>query len=242
MYNPHYLILQFCLQGSSVICQLQKKIVTSLPGTTFLKIFSYIYMIVSKVNQMKKIVFLFITSAFLSGCKKDVKVKCNTHTELTGYEHLVDISGLKNNPEIYDTLTKYQLQVRKVVNDNYLFGFKSYVFYKGLMVFNQDYYLYKNKADNNFTIIGKPAPDAINFSLSPTLSSKEAIDIAEKNMDFDKTCISYRLGIYNLNGGISNAMPNHKLVWKIQGDNGWPFVMLDAHTGYIYSKDDGIRI
>ena len=167
---------------------------------------------------------------------------CETYTGLTGRDHLVDISSLKNTPEIYDTLSKYQLQVRKVVNDNYLFGFKSYVFYKGLMAFNEDYYLYKNKSGNSFVIIGRPTLDSINFSLSPAIEFKSAIDIAQNNLDFSKTCISYRLGILNINGGISNAPIDRKLVWKIQGDNGWPYVILDANTGQVYSKDDGIRI
>jgi hypothetical protein len=190
---------------------------------------------------MKNIIFLFISLISLSACKKDVKV-CRTFTELTSRDHLVDISSLKNTPEIYDTLAKYQLQVRQIVNDNYLFGFKSYVFYKGLMAFNEDYYLYKNKSGNSFVIIGRPTLDSINISLTPTISFKAAIDIAEKSMDFTKTCISYRLGILNTNGSISNAPVNHKLVWKIQGDNGWPYVILDANTGQVYSKDDGIRI
>jgi len=190
---------------------------------------------------MKNIILAFSILFFLSACKKDAKV-CSTFTELTSRDNLVDISTLKNTPEIYDTLAKYQLQVRQIVNDNILFGFKSYVFYKGLMAFNEDYYLYKNKSGNSFVIIGRPTLDSINFSLSPTILSKAAIDIAVKNMDYSKTCISYRLGILNVNGGISNAPINRKLVWKIQGDSGWPFVILDANTGQVYSKDDGIRI
>ena len=188
---------------------------------------------------MRNIFFLFTILIFLSTCKKDMKV-CSTFTELTGRNHLVDISIIKDTPEIYDTLAKYQLQVRLIVNRDNLFGFKSYVFYKGLRVFNEDYYLYKNKSGNSFVIIGRPTLDSINFSLTPTILSKIAIDIAIKNIDFSKTCISYRLGILNINGGISNASINRKLVWKIQGDGGWPYVILDANTGQVYSKDDGI--
>lgn len=190
---------------------------------------------------MKCTVYLFMSLLFLAACKKDAII-CKTYTELTSHDNLVDISALKNSPEIYDTLVKYQLQVTEIVNDNFLFGFKSRVFYKDLMVFNENYFLYKNQSGAGVFSIGRPTIDSINFSLTPTLSFKAAIGIAVKNMDFSKTCISYRLGILNINAGISNAPKNYKLVWKIEGDSGWPLVMLDANTGQVYRKDDGIRI
>ena len=190
---------------------------------------------------MKKIIFAFSVLFFFSSCKKDVKV-CNIYTELLDRDNLVDITILKSTPEIYDTIVKYKLQVREIVNDNILFGFKSNLIYKDLMVFNEDYYLYKNKSANSFVIIGQPTIDSIKFSLKPTLAGKDAIHIAEKNISFSNTCIFYRLGILNINAGVLNSQINRKLVWKIQGENGWPYVILDANTGQVYLKDDGIRL
>jgi hypothetical protein len=191
--------------------------------------------------KMKKIIFAFSVLFFFSSCKKDVKV-CNIYTELLDHDNLVDITILKSTPEIYDTIVKYKLQVREIVNDNILFGFKSNLIYKDLMVFNEDYYLYKNKFANSFVIIGQPTIDSIKFSLKPNLACKDAIHIAEKNISFNNTCIFYRLGILNINAGVLNSQINCKLVWKIQGENGWPYVILDANTGQVYLKDDGIRL
>ncbi len=186
-------------------------------------------------------IFTLSILCFLLSCKKDVKV-CNNYTELLDHDNLVDITILKSTTEIYDTLVKYKLQVREIVNDNILIGFKSNLIYKDLLVFNEDYYLYKNKSSNNLVVIGQPTIDSIKFSLRPILAFKEAIYIAEKNISFSNTCISYRLGILNVNAGVLNSQINHKLVWKIQGENGWPYVILDANTGQVYLKDDGIRM
>lgn len=83
--------------------------------------------------------------------------------------------------------------------------------------------------------------DTLSFSLSPLIQSDSAISLAKQTMKYDNTCISYRLGIYGLNAAIGYSTPDYKLVWKIQGDNGFPFVVLDATNGQVYSKDDGIR-
>jgi hypothetical protein len=60
-------------------------------------------------------------------------------------------------------------------------------------------------------------------------------------MNYDNTCISYRLGIYDINTLTENKTKNYKLTWEVQGDNGYPYVVLDADSGQVYFKDDGIR-
>jgi hypothetical protein len=108
---------------------------------------------------MRKIPFVIICLLILNSnnlfgldfkvYKKEMK-ECTRYTQITKYDHLVDISYLKKFPEIYDTITKYQLQVYRVADDKYQYGFKSYVIYKHLMVFSQQYFLYKGKIDKQF--------------------------------------------------------------------------------------------
>ena len=75
----------------------------------------------------------------------------------------------------------------------------------------------------------------------PTISYGSAITTAIQVVDYSKTCVSYRLGIYDLNSGTSFQPKNYKLVWKIQGESGYPYVILDANTSQVYLMDDGIR-
>ena len=67
------------------------------------------------------------------------------------------------------------------------------------------------------------------------------ITTAIQAVDYSKTCVSYRLGIYDLNSGSSFQPKNYKIVWKIQGESGYPYVILDANTSQVYLMDDGIR-
>jgi len=186
---------------------------------------------------MKRIAIGIIALIFLSTCKKEMK-ECTRYTQITKYDHLVDISYLKKFPEIYDTITKYQLQVYRVADDKYQYGFKSYVIYKHLMVFSQQYFLYKGKIDKQFLVIGQPTIDSVSFSLSPTIGYRSAIDLAKSKVNFRQKCISYHLGILDINKGISNATVDHKLVWKVEADGGCPYVILDANTAQVYSIDD----
>jgi Zn-dependent metalloprotease len=182
-----------------------------------------------------------VLSLFVSTCRKDAKI-CNSYTELTDHNHLVDLSPLNGAPELLDTLAKYpQLQVYKVINDEYNYGMQCNVFYKGLKVFTDFYALYKNKADNIvFTIDTTSIVDTINISLTPSIKFDKAISIARKKMNYDNTCISYRLGIYNTNCGTSYQPKNYKLIWRVQGESGYPVVDLDANSGQIYYAFDGL--
>jgi hypothetical protein len=80
----------------------------------------------------------------------------------------------------------------------------------------------------------------VDFTLTPTLTSSNAIDIAKQNLDYSKSCISYRLGIFDLNSGKGIETKNYKLVWKVQGRNEVPYVILDANSGQVYRSHDGI--
>ncbi len=190
---------------------------------------------------MKKIIFFTLIGFFLiAGCKKDHTI-CDTFTELTDHNHLIDISALSAAPELLDTLAKYPgLQVYKIINDQYTIGMHCNVFYQGIKIFTDNYSLYKRKNGNS--IEGwDTIPMNINISFTPLIKIEQAIDIARRTLDYGSTCISYRLGISDLNAGTSFQPKNYKLMWRIQGENGLPWVELDANSGQVYRKDDGVR-
>lgn len=183
---------------------------------------------------------MFFVSTVVVSCAKD-KVSCQDITELTDQNHLVDIQPLNQASEFNDTLTKYpQLQVYRVIDDQYLIGMHCNVYYQGLKVFSDQYSLFKSKSDNSLFTLDNFILDTVNFALTPTLTYTNAIDIAKQSIDFSNTCISYRLGIFDLNSGKGIETKNYKLVWKVQGDNGSPYVILDANNIQVYRKHDGI--
>lgn len=182
--------------------------------------------------------FLTLLLTFTS-CKKDTE-QCESVTELTNQNHLVDLTLINQVNELNDTLTKYpQLQVSRVINDPYLIGMHCNVFYKGLIVFTDQYSLFKSKSTNEIFSLKDYIVDTVDFTLTPTLDKENAITIAKQTVNFNNSCTSYRLGIYDLNASISLANKNYKLVWKVQGDNG-AYVVIDAQNGEIYASFDGV--
>jgi len=202
----------------------------------------------SNINQhkMKKerlisiIVIIFFVSMVIVSCTKD-KVTCLDNTELIDQNHLVDIQPLNQASEFNETLIKYpQLQVYRVIDDQYVIGMHCNVFYQGLIVFSDQYALFKIKSDNSVFSSEDFIVDTVDFSLAPSLTYTNAINTAKQNMDFSKTCVSYRLGIFDLNSGLGIETKDYRLVWKVQGENGYPYVVLDANDGQVYREHDGL--
>lgn len=186
----------------------------------------------------KQILIFLIGSILLTQCKKDGKV-CETHTELSGQQHLVDLNALKDVPPFLDTLAKYpQLQVYKVINDPFMYGMHCHVFYKGLQIINHNYALFKSKSEHFIFGIDTIA-EGINMAITPNIQFEEAISLAKQNMNFENTCISYQLGIFDL--GDTQTSNRYTLVWKIQDEYGSRYVILDANSGQVYLKEDGMR-
>jgi hypothetical protein len=191
---------------------------------------------------MRILLSMFYLATLISvlGCHT-ISKSSKHYTEIKDYKHLVDISELTNSPGFSDTLSKYpQLQVFKVINDEYTMGMHCHVFYKGYKIFFEDYRLFKRKVDNSMNGMDVVTTE-INVSTAPALGYKGAIDIAKKTLNFENACIGYRLGFYDINSGTSFQPKEFKLVWMIEGENGHPFVLLDANTGNVYMKDDGVR-
>lgn len=176
-----------------------------------------------------KSLFLLLTTLFIyTSCKKDVSA-CKDYKEITGQAHLIDLNTIEA-PEFLDTLTKNpQLQAYRFDKNSMTLAMNCHVFYKGLPLFSDYYYILKGTSTNQITTQDTIFKGPLNISLEPGISYKEAIRYAKNIVNFDHTCISYRLGLYNINyGNTLNA--DYKLVWKIEGEKGFPFVIMDAST------------
>lgn len=189
---------------------------------------------------MKKFISLIALVLFLqSACKKDVAA-CTTYTELTSRANLADPKAT-NSQALLDTLTKHpEYQVTLVNVEKYGWVVNGNIFFKDLLLFNYKF-SFLGDANNNITNNGAVNIGTFNFSLTPNLSYTDAIKLARGQENFNNTCISYRLGIYDLNAAQHQPHPvNNKLVWLVQGNNGSPYVYLDANSGQVYEKFDGI--
>ena len=193
---------------------------------------------------MKKIIaMLFLTSLVVAACKKEASemVKCETQTEYNNTNHLISFDFSSDAPDFIDTLNKYpQLQIHRIAIEQNTIAVHCNVFYQGIQILNEGYRLIKNKATGE-NMVHDSITTYINIDLVPTKSAKESIKIAESVMDYGGSCISYQLGILDINKGINNQVKDYKLVWKVtKSQNAYPHVILDAHTGKTYRKYSGI--
>jgi hypothetical protein len=190
---------------------------------------------------MKKLICILLAVLFLqSACKKDVAA-CTDYTQLTDRANHADPKQT-NSQALLDTLAKHpEYQVMMVDVEKYGWVVNGNVFYNGLLIFTTGF-MFHGDANNNITVLDTLKLGTFNFSLTPTLTYLDAIKLARAQEDFSRTCISYRLGIYNINASQPHPQTiNNKLVWLVQGNNGTPYVYLDANTGQVYSKFDGIE-
>ena len=183
-------------------------------------------------------IVLIIVLPLLIQCKKENAI-CILNQKLDNQNHLVDLSPLNEAPELLEKLNKFpNLQVRRIINDEFAIGFHSNVFHKGIIVLTENYIDVKSKKFNFIHTMGIPAFDTIPISLTPTIQAKTAIKIARSQLDKYRLCLFYRLGIIDINSGTSFVEKDFKLTWEIQGEEGWPNVVIDAHTGEILSLEN----
>ena len=192
---------------------------------------------------MKKLLYISLLLILHSACKKDAIV-CNSYILLNDRDNLFD-PKLTGSQALLDTLAKHpEYQVTRLYVDQYGWVIDGNVFYQNLKIFSSQFMFFGGpNNNNNVATIDTVNVGPFNLSLTPTLTCYEAIRLAREQENFSKTCIAYRLGIYDINAMQSNPRTkNYKLVWLVQGDNGSPYVYLDANTGQTYFKDDGIEI
>lgn len=184
---------------------------------------------------------ILFCAVLLSGCKKDVNA-CKDYKQLSGKEELIDVNTI-DVPEFKAVLLQYpQLQPYRFKNEQSFASMKCKVFYKGLPVFTDYYNVTKNSSSNQVYITDTVKAYNLPVSVEPGISYTDAIRTAKKVMNFDHTCISYCLGIYNVNAYSGYSPDKYVLVWKIEGKNNYPYVVIDAHTQQIYQSFDGIIV
>lgn len=171
---------------------------------------------------MKNLIIALLSLALFAGCKKDVHA-CKEYTELIGREPAANAA---NAPELLDTLAKYpQLQLYRFYSDNYSWNATCHVYYGDLPIFSDYYFLSKSTVTGKLSSQDSVFTGPLTISLEPAVSAKDAIKEAKKLQNFDHTCISYRLGLFNLAYGGGR---NYRLVWRIEGKDGNPFVTVNA--------------
>jgi hypothetical protein len=191
---------------------------------------------------MRYILTLALVSVFYSSCKKDIK-SCKDYQELKGRGQSADLSVITAQ-EIKDTLAKYpQLVPYLVRNDQYSTGVSCHVYYKDLLIFTDEYYLYKyTDWRDTVTGYGKILNKDPGISIEPQISAMDAIKQAKKSVNFDHTCITYRLGLYNMNPRSETIPANYRLVWKIMdSQKSYIYVITDAVSNQVIIADDGNR-
>lgn len=186
-----------------------------------------------------QLILVTIFTVFQS-CKTDEQI-CNVNLEIKDSKHLVDISVLKMVPQILDTLAKYpELQVTSIINDEYYIGVICDYFYNGLICFNNSYSIGKSKKQNFWHYQDSRPKVTLSNNLSKKIDAQKAIDIAKKEIDFRGNCLTYQLGYYYSDTSGLETPTNYKLVWNIKSYGGSATVFLDANSGHIYHKFDGI--
>jgi hypothetical protein len=189
----------------------------------------------------KKILLILLVLCTFCSCLKDGK-RCKELTEITGTDHLVDITPVLNIPELKARLQKYpQLQVFRVIDNEYEIAFISNVFYRGMPIIFESYRMSKSKKFHNIICTSEAPPDTIPISLKPLVSVPDAIKIAKGQQNFTDRCIAFRLGIFDINAGSGSSQKNYRLVWKIEGlEQEVPMVIIDATTKEVIMSDNGI--
>jgi hypothetical protein len=193
---------------------------------------------------MKNHVIALIILITIAGCKKEGGKYCPVLTS-SNTDHLVDLSPVRDIPQIMDTLTKYpQLQVYRI-NAGKGFDPGSYwanvscnVYYKGLPIFRSGYYMYYSTFVTEYNNTNGKIPLKIDISIEPVVTRNEAIQRAEEYQDFEH-CPFTQLGITNLG---TDSLPDYKLSWRIMGaESGYPIMEIDAQNKNILYSDDGLR-
>lgn len=182
---------------------------------------------------MKTILTFLIFLIFFSNCRKGVE-SCKDYKKTDVQENPIDVNSI-DVPEFRTLLSQYTyLRPYEFSSDAYSWVMKCNVFCKGLPVLNDQYVVIKNKASNQVVTTDTLRTYDFPLSTEPGISYTDAIKEAKRVMNFDHTCIFYSLGIYNTGSYGAYHPGNYVLVWKIEGKDKYPLVILDARTKQIY--------
>ncbi len=189
-----------------------------------------------------RILIILLFPLLFATCKRN-EFFCTHPTEIKGQDHLVDISPLKAEPAMLELLKKNpQLQVYRIIDDEYALIMHCNVFYKGFIVFTTNYtYTKGKKYGNGFMGTGDKVAMGIDIEPKPTITSDAAIKLARKTLNFGHGCVHFQQGFYDMGQFATPVVHDYRFVYYIEGDNGFPVVIVDANSSEILMKDDGIR-
>jgi hypothetical protein len=193
------------------------------------------------INTFKTLIlFFFAVSILFFNCKKDESI-CNVYQQITEPKHLVDISILKSiAPELWDTLAIHSnLQVYRLINDEYSVIIHCNDFDDDLKNLSRQFMFEKIKRDGTILTLETYVHDTLKSSPKPTVSIDRAIEVAKATVNFNGSCLYYRLGIYYFEDYTLHP-EKYKLVWYIQDKEDNMYVIVDAKTEAVYSSFDGI--
>ena len=187
-----------------------------------------------------KLVSVLVLFLSINACKKDKEV-CTNFNEINDRQHISDLTSLNKVPKFLDTLAKYpQLRVSSIVDDEYMIKMDCDKFSGNLIIFFDTYEISIHKRDSYVHASGDiKVPQ--NVDNIPLISSDEAIVKAKSEVRFP-SCVNYRLGLFPKYNEITD-ITTYTLAWKITDSKGGsvPFVIIDAKTGLLLMKDDGVR-
>ncbi len=186
-----------------------------------------------------KLVSVLVLFLVINACKRDLEV-CSNVNETNERKHISDLTPLNKVPKFLDTLAKYpQLRVSFIVDDEYMIKMDCDKFAGNLIIFFDTYELVISKRDNYF-YSGGDIKVPQNIDNIPLISSEDAIVKAKSEIRFP-SCVNYRLGLFPKYNEITD-ITTYTLAWKITDSKGSaPFVIIDAKSGVVLMKDDGLR-
>jgi hypothetical protein len=188
---------------------------------------------------MKIIIYLSVLVLFVTACKKEMN-GCKDYKEAAAKERLIEPAAV-DFQAFKDTLNKYANFLKPSEYQVFPYGrhLKCYAYYQGLLVFSEFYYLSTYNAMDSIGAQGVALSRLRGISIAPGVSYTEAIKKARYEADFDHTCISYRLGVFNKNM-FNGSAPDYRLAWMITGgDNAYPTVIMDAQTNEVLQGRNG---
>jgi hypothetical protein len=188
-------------------------------------------------GMYKTLILLFFAFITFSSCKK-MEPNCGGNVEVIGSKHLVDIGVLKTNPQLFDTLAKYpSLQAAYITDDEYMTSVTCNYFFNNLIVFGASYEMSKSKKFNYFNYFDYRPKVKLPSNLIQNIDSKQALEIAKKEINLEGKCLTYQLGYSYQDTSAIETTNSYKLVWSIK--SGSAYITIDATNGTVYSKFDG---
>lgn len=193
---------------------------------------------------MKQVVIILVLSLCWA-CKKEPAKYCPIMITGEIQGEYADLAAVAHIPQIMDTLAKYpQLRPYRVKFGYGVASGSSYanvasnIYYKNLIIFNKDYYLFWDSYGTSRELTKTyPIPTKVGISIEPAISAEKANAIAEKTMHYSNCALS-QLGLLDVG---TDSIPQYKLIWRIMGaEGGYPIVNLDAQSGEVLSSSDGI--